>query len=186
MGFIMRKLAILILVLVSTLTSAYPVKIMDLIISESIRNVLGPNITINYQQFDVDQTVDIVNKTGYINVIIYPENAVVKPSLFDGIIKGQDTLDVKNHKTITFHSSKIHFTEDSKISSVDGVLLVKNKSTPVTFQINSIECHGDIGTRTCVMDFSAALDRTKLDLNYGLYLGLSKQAPIHLRLTVKE
>ncbi|MCV2502568.1 MAG: YceI family protein [Neisseriaceae bacterium] len=173
------------LLTMGSLAVASPVKLSNVQINESIKNTFGPDIKINYTKFKIDHSLDLQEKTGNINLDIYPETAVVKPVLFDSILKGKDTLDVANHKLITFRSNKVNFTEDNKVSSISGVLTVKNKSLPISFKATSV-CQGEVGSRTCDVSLHAPLDRTKLGLNYGTSIGLSKQAPIDIKLKVKE
>ncbi|QRN40806.1 MAG: hypothetical protein GKC53_01325 [Neisseriaceae bacterium] len=183
----MKKFFIHILLLVmSSLVIADPVKVSDVTIAQSIRNILGPDIKINYIKFKIDQNIDLKEKTGHINLYLYPETATVKPFLFEGIIKGKENLDVANHKLIVFKSNKVDFTDDNKISKISGLLTVRNRTVPLHFKITSFICQGESGDRTCDISSNAALDRTQLGITYGTKIGLSKQAPITVKLKLKE
>ena len=140
------------------------------------------------RKFDLDiGNLDFHRHTGYLNAIIYPADAEIRPRLISGLLKGRGGFEVNRYKTITFHSNHINWTNDNRATSFTGILSAKNRSIPVTFQRRKFDCKAEAGGhRTCKAHFHAEVDRTKLDLNQGTSFGMSKQAPIELTFTMRD
>lgn len=163
------------------------VKVSNVHITEKIKNnFIGPSININFKKVNIDVTADFVTKTGHINVDLYPAYAEISPHILSSFIKGEENFDVKKHKTITFRSTKLNFTNNNQISSVAGTLTVKGVSTPIVFKRNAFKCKPLSKGRTCNIDYTAALDRTKVGITSGVNLGLSKQGPVRLTATFSD
>ena len=189
-----RSLLALMLLAASTLSLAKvdvsngKVTISDTSFTETIPAALGPSVRINYKKFDLDiGNLDFHRHTGYLNAIIYPADAEIRPRLISGLLKGRGGFEVNRYKTITFHSNHINWSNDNRATSFTGILSAKNRSIPVTFQRRKFDCKAEAGGhRTCKAHFHAEVDRTKLDLNQGTSFGMSKQAPIELTFTMRD
>ncbi|MFH4354955.1 MAG: YceI family protein [Neisseriaceae bacterium] len=182
-----KFISFLLISTLGSLTAASPISVSNVRITEEVKNLIGPNLKLDYRKVGIDQDIDLRKHTGHVNLTIYSDSAKVTPHFLDSTIKDENNFDTKHYKTITFKSSKIHFTDQDEIDRLDGMLYLRNRSTPISFKKNSFTCKSDAqGKRTCNLDFTAPLDRTKLGLTYALKLGLSRQAPINIRATIKE
>ncbi len=163
------------------------VKVSNVHITEKIKNnFIGPSININFKKVNIDITADFVAKTGHINLDVYPEHAEISPRVLASFIKGGENFDAKKHKTVTFRSTKLNFTNNNQISSVAGILTVKGISTPIVFKKNSFKCKPLGQGRSCNIDYTASLNRTKIGITSGVKLGLSKQTSIRLTATFTD
>ncbi|MFH4354950.1 MAG: YceI family protein [Neisseriaceae bacterium] len=184
----MRKItAFFMLSIVEAQVLAGPVIPFNITAVETIHSRFTPDLRINYKKYTVDQNIDLRAHTGHLNFTVYPAYAEVYPAVFEKIFKGPQVMDVKTYPTITFVSTKINFTKEDEANSLEGILTVHGKSIPVVYAKDSFDCKFNAQRkRTCVIKFTAPFDRTKVGINYGLNLGLDRQAPIHVGLTFVE
>lgn len=112
--------------------------------------------------------LDRVAKTGEVNVTIDTRSVNTGSAIFNKHIQAADFLDTKHYPHAKFVSSKVNFNGES-VTSVEGELILKGITRPVTLEITAFQCmqHPMLNKAACGADATATLKRT--DFNMGKY-----------------
>ncbi|MFH4416249.1 MAG: YceI family protein [Neisseriaceae bacterium] len=131
--------------------------------------------------------MDLRAHTGHLNITIYPSEASFSPFGFETVFEGPKYLDVRRYPIIKFLSTKVNFTNKDEVSSVEGKLIIRDQSTPIVFHRDYFICREIVQQkRVCYISFTAPFARTKVGLTYAVNLGVSRQAPIRVKLMATE
>ena len=88
---------------------------------------------------------------------------------FDGHLKGKDFFAVDQFPTAKFVGDKFTFNGD-KVTSVSGMLTLRDKTQPVTFNATNFNCYDSpmLKREVCGGDFEATIQRSQWGMTYGL------------------
>jgi len=108
-------------------------------------------------------------KQGSLNVTIDTTSVNTGYALFNEHIQGEDFFDTAKFPTATFTSSKLNFKQD-KVSSIDGTLIIKGISKPVTLAVTSFMCmpHPMLKKDACGANATVVVKRS--DFNMGKHV----------------
>lgn len=112
--------------------------------------------------------LDRVAKTGSVDVVIDAKSVNTGFPTFNNHIQGEDFFDTSKFPTITYKSTKFHFSGD-KLASVDGNLTIKGITKPVTLTVTSFQCmpHPMMKKDACGVNATARIKRS--EFNAGKY-----------------
>ena len=114
-------------------------------------------------------TIDLVAKTGSVDITIDANSFDSGYPVFNGHLKGEDFFDTEKYPTITYKADKFRFDGD-KLVGVDGDLTIKGITKPVTLTITSMLCklHPMVKKDSCGANAVAHIKRS--DFNMGKYV----------------
>lgn len=112
--------------------------------------------------------LDRAAKTGSVDVVIDAKSVNTGFPTFNNHIQGEDFFDTAKFPTITYKSTKFHFSGD-KLASVDGNLTIKGVTKPVTLTVTSFQCmpHPMMKKDACGVNATAKIKRS--EFNAGKY-----------------
>jgi len=114
-------------------------------------------------------TLDRVAKTGHADITIDTASISSGLPLFDGHLRGDNFLRVKDFPTARFVGDKFSFDGD-KVSAVSGTLTLLGKAQPITLNATHFNCYDSpmLKREVCGGDFEATLQRSAYGMTYGL------------------
>jgi polyisoprenoid-binding protein YceI len=148
---------------------AYAVEPMHTYVTFEVRH-LGTST--NRGRFDKKEgsiTLDRAAKTGHADITIDTASISSGLPMFDGHLRGDNFLRVKDFPTARFVGEKFSFDGD-KVSAVSGTLTLLGKTQPITLNATNFNCYDSpmLKREVCGGDFEATLQRSALGMNYGL------------------
>ena len=114
-------------------------------------------------------TLDRVAKTGHADITIDTASISSGLPMFDGHLRGDNFLRVKDFPTARFVGDKFSFDGD-KVSAVSGTLTLLGKPQPITLNATNFNCYDSpmLKREVCGGDFEATLQRSAWGMTYGL------------------
>ena len=114
-------------------------------------------------------TLDRAAKTGRADITIDTASISSGLPLFDGHLRGDNFLRVKEFPTAKFVGDKFSFDGD-KVSAVTGTLPLLGKTQPITLNATHFNCYDNpmLKREVCGGDFEATLQRSAFGMSYGL------------------
>jgi polyisoprenoid-binding protein YceI len=114
-------------------------------------------------------TLDRAAKTGRAEITIDTASISSGLPLFDGHLRGDNFLRVKDFPTAKFTGDKFSFDGD-KVSAVSGMLTLLGKTQPITLNATHFNCYDNpmLKREVCGGDFEATLQRSAFGMTYGL------------------
>ena len=114
-------------------------------------------------------TLDRAAKTGRADITIDTASISSGLALFDGHLRGDNFLRVKDFPTAKFTGDKFSFDGD-KVSAVSGTLTLLGKTQPITLNATHFNCYDNpmLKREVCGGDFEATLQRSAYGMSYGL------------------
>jgi polyisoprenoid-binding protein YceI len=114
-------------------------------------------------------TLDRAAKTGRADITIDTASISSGLPLFDGHLRGDKFLRVKDFPTAKFVGDKFSFDGD-KVSAVSGTLTLLGKTQPITLNATHFNCYDNpmLKREVCGGDFEATLQRSAYGMSYGL------------------
>lgn len=114
-------------------------------------------------------TLDRAAKTGRADITIDTASISSGLALFDGHLRGDNFLRVKDFLTAKFTGDKFSFDGD-KVSAVSGTLTLLGKTQPITLNATHFNCYDNpmLKREVCGGDFEATLQRSAYGMSYGL------------------
>ena len=114
-------------------------------------------------------TLDRAARTGRADITIDTASISSGLPLFDGHLRGDNFLRVKEFPTAKFVGDKFSFDGD-KVSAVSGTLTLLGKAQPVTLNATHFNCYDNpmLKREVCGGDFEASLQRSAYGMTYGL------------------
>ncbi len=114
-------------------------------------------------------TLDRAAKTGRADITIDTASISSGLPLFDGHLRGDNFLRVKDFPTAKFVGDKFSFDGD-KVSAVTGTLTLLGKTQPITLNATHFNCYDNpmLKREVCGGDFEATLQRSAYGMSYGL------------------
>lgn len=114
-------------------------------------------------------TLDRAAKTGRADITIDTASISSGLPLFDGHLRGDNLLRVKEFPTAKFVGDKFSFDGD-KVSAVTGTLTLLGKTQPITFNATHFNCYDTplLKREVCGGDFEVTLQRSAYGMSYGL------------------
>ena len=114
-------------------------------------------------------TLDRAAKTGRADITIDTASISSGLALFDGHLRGDNFLRVKDFPTAKFTGDKFSFDGD-KVSAVTGTLTLLGKTQPITLNATHFNCYDNpmLKREVCGGDFEATLQRSAYGMSYGL------------------
>ncbi len=112
--------------------------------------------------------IDRKAKTGSVDVTVDTTSVNTGSTLFNEHIQGKDFLDTATYPTATFKSTQLKFDGENLVT-VDGTLMLKGISKPVTLKVTSFHCmaHPIYLKDACGANATTTVKRT--DFNMGKY-----------------
>ena len=113
--------------------------------------------------------LDRAAKTGRADITIDTASISSGLPLFDGHLRGDNFLRVKDFPTAKFVGDKFSFDGD-KVSAVSGTLTLLGKTQPITLNATHFNCYDNpmLKREVCGGDFEATLQRSAYGMSYGL------------------
>lgn len=110
-------------------------------------------------------TLDREAKQGSIDVTIDASSIDMGMEAWNKIMRGEEWFDAEANPWVLFRSTAVHFDGDNP-SSVDGVLVMKGESHPVTLKIERFHCGVNPVNRksVCGADVSTTIKRSEFGL----------------------
>jgi polyisoprenoid-binding protein YceI len=147
----------------------YAVEPMHTYVTFEVRH-LGTST--NRGRFDKKEgsiTLDRAAKTGRADITIDTASISSGLPLFDGHLRGDNFLRVKDFPTAKFVGDKFSFDGD-KVSAVSGTLTLLGKTQPITLNATHFNCYDNpmLKREVCGGDFEATLQRSAFGMTYGL------------------
>ena len=114
-------------------------------------------------------TLDRAAKTGRADITIDTASISSGLALFDGHLRGDNFLRVKDFPTAKFTGDKFSFDGD-KVSAVSCTLTLLGKTQPITLNATHFNCYDNpmLKREVCGGDFEATLQRSAYGMSYGL------------------
>ncbi len=114
-------------------------------------------------------TIDRAAKTGKADITIDTASINTGLALFDGHLKGDNFLKVKDFPTAKFSGNKFSFDGD-KVTAVAGTLTLMGKTLPVTLTATNYNCYDSpfFKREVCGGDFETTIQRTDYGMSYGM------------------
>ena len=114
-------------------------------------------------------TLDRASKTGRADITIDTASISSGLPLFDGHLRGDNFLRVKDFPTAKFVGNQFSFDGD-KVSAVSGTLTLLGKTQPITLNATHFNCYDSpmLKREVCGGDFEATLQRSAYGMTYGL------------------
>ena len=114
-------------------------------------------------------TIDRAAKTGKADITIDTASINTGLALFDGHLKGDNFLKVKEFPTAKFVGNKFSFDGD-KVTAVTGTLTLLGKTLPVTLTATNYNCYDSpfFKREVCGGDFETTIQRTDYGMGYGM------------------
>jgi polyisoprenoid-binding protein YceI len=147
----------------------YAVEPMHTYVTFEVRH-LGTST--NRGRFDKKEgsiTLDRAAKTGRADITIDTASISSGLPMFDGHLRGDNFLRVKDFPTAKFVGDKFSFDGD-KVSAVSGMLTLLGKTQPITLNATNFNCYDSpmLKREVCGGDFEATLQRSAYGMTYGL------------------
>jgi polyisoprenoid-binding protein YceI len=147
----------------------YAVEPMHTYVTFEVRH-LGTST--NRGRFDKKEgsiTLDRAAKTGHADITIDTASISSGLPMFDGHLRGDNFLRVKDFPTAKFVGDKFSFDGD-KVSAVSGMLTLLGKTQPITLNATNFNCYDSpmLKREVCGGDFEATLQRSAYGMTYGL------------------
>jgi polyisoprenoid-binding protein YceI len=147
----------------------YAVEPMHTYVTFEVRH-LGTST--NRGRFDKKEgsiTLDRAAKTGHADITIDTASISSGLPMFDGHLRGDNFLRVKDFPTAKFVGDKFSFDGD-KVSAVSGMLTLLGKTQPITLNATNFNCYDSpmLKREVCGGDFEATLQRSAWGMTYGL------------------
>ena len=147
----------------------YAVEPMHTYVTFEVRH-LGTST--NRGRFDKKEgsiTLDRAAKTGRADITIDTASISSGLPMFDGHLRGDNFLRVKDFPTAKFVGDKFSFDGD-KVSAVSGTLTLLGKTQPITLNATHFNCYDNpmLKREVCGGDFEATLQRSAYGMTYGL------------------
>jgi polyisoprenoid-binding protein YceI len=147
----------------------YAVEPMHTYVTFEVRH-LGTST--NRGRFDKKEgsiTLDRAAKTGRADITIDTASISSGLPMFDGHLRGDNFLRVKDFPTAKFVGDKFSFDGD-KVSAVSGTLTLLGKTQPITLNATNFNCYDNpmLKREVCGGDFEATLQRSAYGMSYGL------------------
>ena len=114
-------------------------------------------------------TFDRAAKTGRADITIDTASISSGLALFDGHLRGDNFLRVKEFPSAKFTGNQFSFDGD-KVSAVSGTLSLLGKTLPITLNATHFNCYDNpmLKREVCGGDFEATLQRSAYGMSYGL------------------
>ena len=114
-------------------------------------------------------TLDRAAKTGRADITIDTASISSGLPMFDGHLRGDNFLRVKDFPTAKFVGNQFTFDGD-KVSAVSGTLTLLGKTQPITLNATHFNCYDNpmLKREVCGGDFEATLQRSAYGMTYGL------------------
>lgn len=114
-------------------------------------------------------TLDKTAKTGKVDVTLDMNSLTTGIAPFDGHLKSKDFFAVDQFPTAKFVGDKFTFNGD-KVASVSGMLTLRDKTQPVTFNATNFNCYDSpmLKREVCGGDFETTIQRSQWGMTYGL------------------
>jgi polyisoprenoid-binding protein YceI len=114
-------------------------------------------------------TIDRAAKNGRADITIDTASISSGLPLFDGHLRGDNFLRVKDFPTAKFVGNQFSFDGD-KVSAVSGTLTLLGKTQPITLNATHFNCYDNpmLKREVCGGDFEAILQRSAFGMSYGL------------------
>ncbi len=114
-------------------------------------------------------TLDRAAKTGRADITIDTASISSGLPMFDGHLRGDNFLRVKDFPTAKFVGNQFTFDGD-KVSAVSGTLTLLGKTQPITLNATNFNCYDSpmLKREVCGGDFEATLQRSAYGMTYGL------------------
>lgn len=114
-------------------------------------------------------TIDKEKKTGSVTITIDANSVDTGFKKRDEHLQSPDFLNAAEFPEITFKSTKVTLTGDSK-ATVEGNLTMVGATKPVTLDVHSMKCgeHPFSKKQVCGFDATAAIKRSDFGVKYGL------------------
>ena len=114
-------------------------------------------------------TLDRAAKTGRADITIDTASISSGLPMFDGHLRGDNFLRVKDFPTAKFVGNQFTFDGD-KVSAVSGTLTLLGKTQPITLNATHFNCYDSpmLKREVCGGDFEATLQRSAYGMTYGL------------------
>ena len=122
-----------------------------------------------FDKKDGSITLDRVAKTGRADITIDTASISSGLALFDGHLRGDNFLRVKEFPSAKFTGNQFSFDGD-KVSAVSGTLSLLGKTLPITLTATHFNCYDNpmLKREVCGGDFEATLQRSAYGMSYGL------------------
>jgi len=147
----------------------YAVEPMHTYVTFEVRHI---GTSTNRGRFDKKEgsiTLDRAAKTGRADITIDTASISSGLPMFDGHLRGDNFLRVKDFPTAKFVGDKFSFDGD-KVSAVSGMLTLLGKTQPITLNATNFNCYDSpmLKREVCGGDFEATLQRSAYGMTYGL------------------
>ncbi len=118
--------------------------------------------------------LDRAAKTGSVDILIDADSIDFGHDGMNAHAKKEDIFDVAKYPTVTYKSKSITFKGDLPVS-IEGELMLRGVTKPVTLSINKFKCieHPMLKKEICGADASATFNRA----DFGVTKGLPRFAP---------
>jgi polyisoprenoid-binding protein YceI len=122
-----------------------------------------------FDKKDGSITLDRAAKTGRADITIDTASISSGLALFDGHLRGDNFLRVKEFPSARFTGNQFSFDGD-KVSAVSGTLSLLGKTLPITLNATHFNCYDNpmLKREVCGGDFEATLQRSAYGMSYGL------------------
>jgi polyisoprenoid-binding protein YceI len=132
-----------------------------------------------FDKKDGKVTLDLAAKTGKVDISFEIASVNTGVAMMDKHLQSDDFFSAEKFPKARFVGDKFSFSGD-KVSSVSGMLTMRDKTHPVTLKAVGFNCYQNqmIKREVCGGDFEATIDRTQWDINYGLDWGFPKNVKL--------
>ena len=128
---------------------------------------------------------DPSRQTGDISLIIPIGSLSTGNPSFTNSLTGPDFFDAKKFPSAQFKSTKWYFNQDKnpQVTRVDGKLTLHGETHPISLTATNFGCDKSVGLKQeiCGGNFTATIDRTKWNINKFVWLGLTKNLNLNIK-----
>lgn len=98
--------------------------------------------------------MDPQKRMGTVDITIDADSINTGIKQLDEVLREMDFLNVRQHPTLTFRSSRLKFNSDTLVS-VDGVITLLGVSRPITLKVTHYQCGIDVASARYICDVDA-------------------------------